>query len=136
MSRDPAEEDGGPNVYFDVGNSPISCDDFLGLVKMDFEVKVGEWSSSTDEWGQPHGVASGDFNIGADEANSWVTVVSHRSPRGACNTIWYNGAPGSSGQIDAFVVLEKSDCPGIYSVGLEGHMFVLEGKGSDLETRK
>jgi RHS repeat-associated protein len=141
LSRDPAEEDGGRNLYGFVGNDPIGAVDPFGFVKVDFAVTrgvlywipiVGRWGG---EWGSPAKFATGAYRIGLFSADSLVHIASPPvggKYAGACNTVWdtwsLENRIAHGGEIRAFV---WDLCPGKYDVTIDYsvHLWVTGGKG-------
>jgi RHS repeat-associated protein len=128
ISRDPAEEDqGGPNLYVFVENSPVNDFDFLGLLDVKFEVThdnffTGSWFGLGWGWGQPYWAAEGDYSIGANSASSFVKVYSSLHGN-TCNTI----PQGNAGTITLF--LRECQTPGTYHVMIQADA-TLAGHGS------
>jgi RHS repeat-associated protein len=115
LSRDPAEEDGGENVYAFVSNDPISAMDLLGLVDSKFKVTVGDgwkWpiNNTAGTWGQPWWCADGDYSVGQTTASSWVEITSRNAGGGACNTV---NKPDPAGTITLYL---RDPCPGKFTV--------------------
>lgn len=128
LSRDPAQEQGGNNLFGFVRNNPVSLIDRLGLMHVRFEVVTGNRlmgipTQAAGKWSQPYWAGDGDSLITSHSAWSMVKLNNEASWQDAfhwtpdyCNTVWVydpnmpdHVAPGHAGEIRVYAVPDASD---------------------------
>ena len=137
FSRDPAQEQGGQNLYAFAANNGVANIDSLGLATLRFEVVVGTpslWAFS-GQWSQPSWAGSGDYSVAVSSAWSSVSLNNdvsifdyfHYTPD-YCNTVQIAGPIGTKGDAGSIKVYAQDDCGGVFHLsGL--YSAILSGGG-------